>query len=68
MHSSPNTSAQNRLPRNMQQVNTRIEKTLWKYAIPFDKALVKAEDFDYVIVADENGEPCLKLAGGRFGC
>lgn len=23
------------------------------------------QDFDYVIVADENGEPCLRHVGGR---
>lgn len=23
------------------------------------------QDFDYVIVADENGEPCLRRVGGR---
>lgn len=28
--------------------------------------LVKAENFDYVIVPDENGEPCLKIVDGRL--
>lgn len=52
----------------MPQFHARIEKTLWKHPIPFAKALVEVEDFDYVIVPDENGEPCLKLVGGRLDC
>lgn len=58
---SPNT----KFPRTACEFHHRVEVPLWTHAITYANAIVDAEDFDYVIVADENGEPCLRSVGGE---
>lgn len=65
IHSTPNTSPHGKFPASADIFHRQVELPLWTHPIPYAKAIVEAQDFDFVIVSDENGEPCLRRVGGR---